>query len=231
MKIVRPWGAMWKLFSTKHTWLKFIHVRGRTSLQSHSQRAEWHFGFYKVEPMQKHRLLPGAYLEFVYGNPREDDIIRYEDDYGRETSKRVVMVSGGFDPVHIGHLQMFEEAKKLGDKLVVVLNCDKWLIRKKGKNFMNQEERAGIIRGFSCVDDVFILESDRNDVSEAIEKIHPQVFANGGDRKAEADIPEAEICKELGVEMVFNVGGGKVQSSSWLLKRHESGGDAQALSK
>ncbi|OIP65086.1 hypothetical protein AUK15_02555 [Candidatus Nomurabacteria bacterium CG2_30_43_9] len=141
------------------------------------------------------------------------------------------MVSGGFDPVHIGHLQMFEEAKKLGDKLVVVLNCDKWLIRKKGKNFMNQEERAGIIRGFSCVDDVFILESDRNDVSEAIEKIHPQVFANGGDRKAEADIPEAEICKELGVEMVFNVGGGKVQSSSWLLKRHESGGDAQALSK
>ncbi len=224
MKIVRPWGAMWKIFSTKHTWLKFIMVRGRTSLQSHSQRTEWHFGFYKVEPMQKHRLLPGLYFEFVRGNPREDDIIRYEDDYGRETVKRVVMVSGGFDPVHIGHLQMFEEAKKLGDKLVVVLNCDKWLIRKKGKNFMNQEERAGIIRGFSCVDDVFILETYRDDVGEAIEKIRPQVFANGGDRKAETDIPEAKICKELGVEMVFNVGGGKVQSSSWLLKRHEEGG-------
>lgn len=220
MKIERPWGVMWKLFSTKHAWLKFIKVRGRTSLQSHGRRTEWHLGFYRVDPMQKHRLLPGVYFEFVYGNPRENDIIRYEDDYGREIAKRVVMVSGGFDPVHIGHLRMFEEAKNLGDKLVVVLNCDGWLIRKKGKNFMKQEERAGIIRGFSCVDDVFVLETDRDDVGEAIEKIRPQIFANGGDRKAEADIPEAEVCKNLGVEMVFNVGGGKVQSSSWLLKEY-----------
>lgn len=211
---------MWKFFHTKKSWLKFIVVRGRTSLQSHSRRTEWHLGFYKVEPMQKHRLLPGAYFEFVHGEPDENDIIRYEDDYGRETAKRVVMVSGGFDPVHIGHLQMFEEAKKLGDKLVVVLNCDNWLIRKKGKYFMNQEERSGLIRGFSCVDDVFILESDRNDVGEAIEKIRPQIFANGGDRKDEADIPEAKICKALNVEMVFNVGGGKVQSSSWLLEKY-----------
>lgn len=221
---------MWKILSTKRTWLKLILVRGRTSLQSHSQRTEWHFGLYKVEPMQKHRLLPGAYLEFVHGNPQEEDIIRYEDDYGRGTTKRIVMVSGGFDPIHIGHLQMFEEAKKLGDKLVVVLNCDKWLIRKKGKNFMSQEERAGIIRGFSCVDDVFILESDRGDVGEAIEKIRPQVFANGGDRKAEIDIPEAEICKNLGVEMIFNVGGGKVQSSSWLLNKYAEN-DTHVLSK
>ena len=221
-KIVRPWGSMWKFFQTKKSWLKLIVVHGRTSLQSHSRRTEWHFGLYRVDPMQKHRLLPGVYFEFIHGEPDENDIIRYEDDYGRETAKRVVMVSGGFDPVHIGHLKMFEEAKKLGDKLVVVLNCDKWLIRKKGKNFMSQEERAGIIRGFSCVDDVFILESDRNDVGEAIEKIRPQIFANGGDRKAEADIPEAKICKELGVEMIFNVGGGKVQSSSWLLKEYGS---------
>lgn len=215
---------MWRLLSTKHTWLKFILVHGRTSLQSHSQRTEWHFGFYRVDPMQKHRLLPGAYFEFVHGNPNENDIIRYEDDYGRETAHRVVMVSGGFDPVHIGHLQMFEEAKKLGDKLVVVLNCDNWLIRKKGKYFMNQEDRAAIIRGFGCVDDVFILESGRDDVGEAIEKIRPQVFANGGDRKAEENIPEAKICREYGVEMVFNVGGAKIQSSSWLLKRYGEDG-------
>ncbi|MHB1117910.1 MAG: adenylyltransferase/cytidyltransferase family protein [Minisyncoccota bacterium] len=220
MKIVRPWGTMWKFFHTEKAWLKFIVVRGRTSLQSHSRRTEWHLGLYKVEPMQKHRLLPGAYFEFVYGNPDENDIIRYEDDYGRETAKRIIMVSGGFDPVHIGHLQMFEEAKKLGDKLVVVLNSDEWLVRKKGKYFMNQEERAAIVRGFACVDDVFILESDRNDVGEAIEKIRPHVFANGGDRKDEKDIPEAEICQKLGVEMVFNVGGGKVQSSSELLKQY-----------
>ncbi len=226
MKIVRPWGTMWKLFQTKHTWLKFILVRGRTSLQTHSERTEWHFGFYRVDRMQKHRLLPGVYFEFVKGNPREDDIIRYEDDYGRETTKRVVMVSGGFDPVHIGHLEMFEEAKKLGDKLVVVLNCDNWLIRKKGKFFMRGNERAEIIRGFGCVDDVLVLESERNDVGEAIEQIRPQVFANGGDRKNEDDIPEARICKELGVEMVFNVGKrGKVQSSSWLLKNHEEAGN------
>ncbi len=220
MKIVRPWGTMWKLFHTEKAWLKFILVRGRTSLQSHSRRTEWHFGFYKVEPMQKHRLLPGAYFEFVHGNPDENDIIRYEDDYGRDTAKRIVMVSGGFDPVHIGHLQMFEEAKKLGDKLVVVLNSDEWLIRKKGKYFMNQEERAAIVRGFTCVDDIFILESDRNDVGEAIEKIRPHIFANGGDRRDEKDIPEAKTCKELGVEMIFNVGGGKVQSSSELLKQY-----------
>lgn len=84
MKTKRPWGTMWKFIHTKKVWLKFIIVRGRTSLQSHNHRTEWHFGFYKVEPKQKHRLLPGAYIEFVKGEPREDDIVRYEDDYGRE---------------------------------------------------------------------------------------------------------------------------------------------------
>jgi len=219
-KIKRPWGTMLKIFNTKHSWLKFIRVRNRTSLQSHNQRTEWHFGFYRVDKFEKHRLLPGFYFEYVYGNPIEEDIIRYEDDYGRENTKKTIMVSGGFDPIHIGHLKMFEEAKKLGDRLVVVLNCDKWLIRKKGKNFMNQEERAAIIRGFRCVDEVFILETDRNDVGEAIEKIHPQIFANGGDRKSESDIPETEICKKLNVEMKFNIGGDKIQSSSELLKNY-----------
>ncbi|MBI2047885.1 MAG: adenylyltransferase/cytidyltransferase family protein [Parcubacteria group bacterium] len=134
--------------------------------------------------------------------------------------EKVVMVSGGWDPVHIGHVRLFQEAKKLGTKLIVVLNCDAWLIRKKGKAFMAQDERAELIRGFECVDEVFILESDRNDVVEAIQKFRPHIFANGGDRKEEKDIPEAEICKKLGVEMVFNVGGGKIRSSSELLKNY-----------
>lgn len=140
----------------------------------------------------------------------------------QENNKKetIVAVSGGFDPIHVGHLRMFEEAKKLGTKLIVILNCDAWLVRKKGRAFMNQEERAEIIRGFTCVDDVFILESGRNDVSEAIEKIRPHIFANGGDRKEEKDIPEAEICKKLGVQMIFNVGGGKIRSSSDLLKNY-----------
>ena len=85
---------------------------------------------------------------------------------------------------------------------------------------MAKEERAELIRGFECVDEVFVLESDRNDVVEAIQKFRPHIFANGGDRKEEKDIPEAEICKKLGIEMVFNVGGGKIRSSSELLKSY-----------
>lgn len=220
--IKRPWGRMWKFIHHKKFWLKAIFVKGggRTSLQAHSKRTEYHFGLYKVSPMQKHRLLPGFYLEFVHGSPDEDDIIRYEDDYGRETAKKVVMVSGGFDPVHVGHIRMFQEAKKLGDKLIVVLNCDNWLKRKKGKFFMNQDERAELIRSIDCVDDVFVLESERGDVSEAITHIRPDIFANGGDRRNEKDIPESAVCKELGVEMIFNVGGGKVRSSSALLSEY-----------
>lgn len=131
------------------------------------------------------------------------------------------MVSGGFDPVHVGHLRMFEEAKKLGDELLVVLNCDRWLIKKKGKFFINSADRAELIKAFRPVDHVYILETDRQDVGEAIEKFRPAVFANGGDRRAEKDIPEAEICRKLGVEMVFNVGGDKIRSSSELLKNWE----------
>lgn len=135
------------------------------------------------------------------------------------------MVSGGFDPVHIGHVRMFEEAKKLAKKikgkLLVVVNSDAWLIRKKGKNFMSSEDRAEIIRNFRAVDYVWVLESNENHVGEAIKKWKPAIFANGGDRKEEKDIPEATICKELGVKMIFNVGaGGKIRSSSELLKKY-----------
>ena len=133
---------------------------------------------------------------------------------------KLVMVSGGFDPAHIGHLQLFREAKELGDTLIVVLNCDRWLIRKKGRVFMKQEDRAAIIREFRGVDEVYILETDRDDVGEAIEKFKPDIFANGGDQREEKDIPEAELCRKLGVRMVFNVGGGKLRSSSKLLSAY-----------
>ena len=130
------------------------------------------------------------------------------------------MVSGGFDPIHVGHLRMFQEAKKLGDELLVVINCDAWLAKKKGKNFMSSDDRAEIIKSFECVDHVHVLETDRNDVGEAIEIFKPAIFANGGDRRAEKDIPESEVCKKLGVKMIFNVGGGKIRSSSELLKKY-----------
>lgn len=130
-----------------------------------------------------------------------------------------VAVSGGFDPVHVGHLRMFQEAKKLGDHLTVILNCDDWLVRKKGKFFMCAEERAEIIKGFACVDDVYIHQSDKDDVSDALRIVSPHVFANGGDRKVD-NTPEGNVCAELGIRMYFGVGGGKVQSSSELTKKY-----------
>ncbi len=134
-----------------------------------------------------------------------------------------VAVSGGFDPIHIGHVRMLEEAKKLADKLVVIVNNDNWLRDKKGYVFMPQKERAELIKSFPFVDKVVVTDHKKNDpdrsVVRALAKIKPAIFANGGDRKGVQDIPEALLCKKMGIKMVFNVGyGGKVQSSSWMIK-------------
>lgn len=146
-------------------------------------------------------------------------------------SKKVVMVSGGFDPVHIGHVRMFNEAKKLGDKLVVYLNNDNWLKRKKGYIFMPEHERKEIIEAFGVVDKVVVSSHKKNpedmSVSVGLMKIKPHIFANGGDRdEKDAKDPnsslyrERQIHKKLGIKMVYNVGhGGKVQSSSDLVKK------------
>ncbi len=131
-----------------------------------------------------------------------------------------IAVSGGFDPIHLGHLRMFQQAKKLGGKLVVILNSDGWLRRKKGAYFMSANERKEIIEAFDCVDSVYILNSIKPHVSDALHQIRPDIFANGGDRKNEDDIPEASVCAELGIEMVFNVGGKKIRSSSDLLENY-----------
>ena len=130
------------------------------------------------------------------------------------------MVSGGFDPIHIGHLRMFAAAKELGDELLVVINCDRWLIKKKGKFLMNSADRAELIGALRYVDFVYVLETNSNDVGEAIELFQPDIFANGGDRRSEKDIPETEICKKLSVQMMFNVGGHILRSSSGLLRNY-----------
>lgn len=143
---------------------------------------------------------------------------------------KVVAVSGGFDPIHIGHLRMFQEARALGDRLVVILNNDYWLIKKKGFVFMPQEERAEIIAAFPFVDEVVLTVheegSEDRSICKELELLKPHIFANGGDRRNEDEIPESAVCREHGIEMVFNVGrGGKVQSSSWLtdkLKQYEA---------
>ena len=139
------------------------------------------------------------------------------------------MVSGGFDPIHIGHVRLMQEAKKLGDKLVVVINNDNWK-RQKRTVFMPDTERKEIIQAFACVDKVVISGHPRNpkDMSVIAElaKIKPDIFANGGDRnEKDAKNPKSSLykdeatCKKLGIKMVFSVGkGGKVRSSSELLK-------------
>ncbi len=148
--------------------------------------------------------------------------------------KKIVMVSGGFDPVHIGHVRLFNEAKRLGDELIVVINNDNWKRQKRKYVFMPDYERKEIIEALSSVDKVFISDHGKNlngpkDMSVSVEllKIKPHIFANGGDRNEEdAQNPNSslyydiETCKNLGIEMVFNVGhGGKVQSSSWLVEK------------
>lgn len=142
-----------------------------------------------------------------------------------KTNKVVVAVSGGFDPVHIGHVRMFKKAKAFGDELVVILNNDNWLRAKKRYVFMHERERKEIIEEFSCVDKVILTKhkkspKDMSVVSE-LRKLKPDIFANGGDRKL-GNVPEEAVCKEIGCKMVYNIGGGKIQSSSWLLEKYSS---------
>ena len=134
-------------------------------------------------------------------------------------AERVVAVSGGFDPLHVGHVRMMQEARKLGTRLVVIVNGDEFLVRKKGYAFMPLAERMEILRALRDVDEVVAVVDADQTVCETLRLVKPHVFANGGDRRDMADIPEAGVCRELGIEMVFTVGGGKVQSSSDLVHR------------
>ncbi len=159
------------------------------------------------------------------------------------TSKKIVVVSGGFDPLHIGHVRLFEAARALGDELVVVLNNDTWLTEKRGAPFMPQQERKEIIEALRCVDRVVLTKHDVNDpdykscyarwrsICDAMREIKPTIFAQGGDRDlnnasdtTSSAYYERVLCDEIDCEMVFNVGhGGKVQSSSWLIDKSATG--------
>jgi len=131
----------------------------------------------------------------------------------------IVVVSGGFDPVHIGHIEYIKQAKLLGDKLVVILNSDEFLINKKGYIFMPYNERKVILESIKYVDDVIPCFDNDETVSKTLLYLKPDIFAKGGDRTYD-NIPQSEkdICNKLGIKLAFGIGGEKLQSSSELVK-------------
>ena len=139
----------------------------------------------------------------------------YLDRKQTKMSSKTVCVSGGFDPVHIGHLRMIQEAAEYGH-VIVIVNSDDWLMRKKGYIFMPFEERCEILRGFTATSKTTFVDDTDGTVCEALRRIKPDYFANGGDRKTN-NTPEMDVCEELGIEMLWGVGGGKIQSSSTLV--------------
>ena len=135
-----------------------------------------------------------------------------------EKRRKTVMVSGGFDPVHIGHIRMILEASEYGD-VFVVANSDDWLFRKKGFVFMEFEQRAEILASIKGVVKVSGVDDSDGTVCEAIRRLKPDYFANGGDRQKH-NTPEQTVCDELGVEMLWGIGGNnKANSSSDLVER------------
>lgn len=138
--------------------------------------------------------------------------------------ERIIITSGFFNPIHIGHINLMREAKKLGDMLVVILNNDEQVKTKGSMSFMPEKERMEIVKALRYVDEVVMsIDKDRS-VAESLRmvaKLYPGelFFAKGGDRNAD-NIPENErkVCEEFKIKIINGVGGEKVQSSSWLLK-------------
>ena len=159
-----------------------------------------------------------------------------ERNWNKDWRKSVIVLSGGFDPVHRGHLRMLRESSWLGHQVVVGLNSDE---RKKGKPFMKFNERKEILEGFKYVNQVLPFDDSDNTACNLIKRVrtiyggdrfnydyldtnptgeteYKLYFANGGDRTTD-NVPEKSVCEELDVTMLWGVGGGKIQSSSWLI--------------
>jgi cytidyltransferase-like protein len=135
--------------------------------------------------------------------------------------KTIVVVSGGFDPVHSGHIKLIKQARLLGDVLIVGINSDEWLARKKGRAFMNWQERLCVLNNLSSVDEVYTFDDDDSTACHLLQQVKAHypadriIFANGGDRTQD-NIPEMAVA---GIEFAFGVGGeDKANSSSWILQ-------------
>ena len=136
---------------------------------------------------------------------------------------KIVLVTGGFDPIHSGHIAYFKSAKSLGDMLIVGLNSDDWLERKKGRAFMPWNERLCIINNLSMIDEVYTFDDEDGSAKHFIQQVRAHypdaklIFANGGDRTKD-NIPEMDV-NDHNIEFVFGVGGeNKKNSSSWILQ-------------
>ncbi len=136
---------------------------------------------------------------------------------------KVSIVSGGFDPLHVGHIELFERARKLSDELWVILNTDEFLTNKKGKPFMPFDERKKILKSLQVVDVVIPCIDKDQTVCKTLKKLKKTTaitdtelfFCNGGDRTSGKNTPEHKLCEEIGIETVYGLGD-KIQSSSWL---------------
>lgn len=133
----------------------------------------------------------------------------------KELKRPIVCVSGGFDFPHFGHTRLFEDAAKHGS-LIVILNSDSWLIRKKGHKVMDWYGRCEVLRAFRSVQAVSPVNDMDGTVCEALERIKPEYFANGGDR-TDKNTPEKALCEKLGIKMLWNMGGEKAASSQGLV--------------
>ena len=130
--------------------------------------------------------------------------------------KKLIALSGGFDPIHVGHVRMILEAAEHGD-VIIFANSDEWLKRKKGYAFMTFNERSEILESIRGVIGVVPAGDSDGSVCETLKIIRPDIFANGGDRKDD-NTPEVALCNKLGIELMWNVGGEKIQSSSTLVE-------------
>lgn len=132
-------------------------------------------------------------------------------------SDKIVAISGGFDPIHEGHLDYIAEASRFG-RVHVYLNTDEWLMRKKGYVFMPFRQRARVLMAMRGVELVIPASDEDGTVCESIRAFKPDFFAKGGDRHLE-NTPEVHLCNELGIGLLFNIGGPKIESSSELVNK------------
>lgn len=250
----RPWGT-WRIDSVGNESVKKIitvNAGECLSLQSHEYRKEeWEViegiaevvldskiytlsrgGKISIPQRMKHRLKNIGDSVLIVAERQigkildENDIIRYEDKYGRADfyKKKYYIVSGGFDPIHEGHIAMIREAAKRSDGVILLLNSDNWLRRKKGKSFMEFNSRKIVCENIKGIIRVYGFNDEDGTACAGIKLVREQypdvdlIFANGGDRDFD-NVPEVAVCNQYNVYMEFGIGGNfKANSSSWILK-------------